>query len=158
MNAATEMLAGTAAQCWLSFRLDGQLYAAPLARVREVIRPGEITPVPGAAPDLLGVRHLRGRIVPVMDGRRRLGLAVRDDADEEVRIVMLGHGPHLVGLRVDAVGELLIASDEAVSAPPPNRTQRDEDPVQGVLESRGSFVALLDVCRLCRLPADAGAH
>jgi purine-binding chemotaxis protein CheW len=158
MNAAPEMLAGTAARCWLSFRLDGQLYAAPLARVSEVIRPGEITPVPGAAPDLLGVRHLRGRIVPVLDGRRRLGLVVHDDADEDVRVVMLGHGPHLVGLRVDAVGELLIFSDEAVSAPPPNRTQRDEDPVQGVLESKGSFVALLDVCRLCRLPADAGAH
>ena len=158
MSAAIEMLAGTAAQCWLSFRLDGQLYAAPLARVSEVIRPGEITPVPGAAPDLLGVRHLRGRIVPVMDGRRRLGLAVRDHADEEVRIVMLSHGTHLVGLRVDAVGELLISSDETVSAPPPNRTQRNEDPVQGVLESRDSFVALLDVCRLCRLPADAGAH
>ncbi|HEY8328585.1 MAG TPA: chemotaxis protein CheW, partial [Rhodanobacter sp.] len=62
------------AQHWLSFRIGTQLYAALLDDVSEVIRDGDLTPVPGAAPDLLGVRHLRGRIVPVMDGRRRLGL------------------------------------------------------------------------------------
>ena len=40
-------------QRWLSFRIGGQLYAAPLAQVREVIRDGELTPVPGAAADVL---------------------------------------------------------------------------------------------------------
>ncbi|KRE90929.1 chemotaxis protein CheW [Frateuria sp. Soil773] len=147
-----------AAQSWLGFRLDGQLYAAPLASVSEVIRPGELTPVPGAAPDLLGIRHLRGRIVPVMDGRLRLGLPARTHGDDaEARIVMLVHGSHQVGLYVDAIGELLAPAVAEVAPPPPGRARRDDDPVHGVLAWRGGFVALLDVRRLCRLPADDGA-
>ncbi|HEV2621259.1 MAG TPA: chemotaxis protein CheW [Frateuria sp.] len=136
---------------WLTFQLDGQAYAAPLAQVSEVIRMAEVTPVPGAAADLLGVRHLRGRVVPVLDGRRRLGLPPCDADSEGVRVVMLTHATHWIGLRVDAVGELLVP-DAAVAAPPPGRAARTDDPVTGVLPWKGGFVALLDVRRLCRLP------
>lgn len=144
-------------QHWLTFQLDGQAYAAPLAQVSEVIRIGEVTPVPGAAADLLGVRHLRGRVVPVLDGRRRLGLPPRDGDSDSVRVVMLSHASHVVGLRVDAVGELLLPGDAAVAPPPPGRATRVDDPVTGVLPWKGGFVALLDVRRLCRLPEDAAA-
>lgn len=140
---------------WLSFRLGGQLYAAPLQEVSEVIRDGELTPVPGAAPDLLGIRHLRGRVVPVLDGRRRLGLSDETRADPfQVRQVMLSHGPHLVGIRVDAVGDLLEAGVTDITPPPPGGAARQDDPVHGVLPSQGGFVALLDVRRLCRLPLE----
>ncbi len=157
MNASQGMHAGgqtavSVGQHWLSFRIGTQLYAAPLAEVSEVIREGELTPVPGAASDLLGVRPLRGRIVPVLDGRRRLGLALLPLAEPtQVRLVMLVHGPHLVGLRVDAVGELLSSDGLEIAPPPPGRVSRADDPVSGVLPWQGGFVALLDVRRLCRL-------
>jgi len=141
-------------QHWLSFRIGAQLYAAPLIDVSEVIRDGDITPVPGAADDLLGVRHLRGRIVPVLDGRRRLGLPDSPPSDEAlVRIVMLAQGGHRVGVRVDAVGELLCSDGIDIAPPPPGRASRRDDPVSGVLSWQGGFVALLDVRRLCRLGA-----
>lgn len=152
----TASSAASTAQYWLTFQLDGQAYAAPLAQVSEVIRMGEVTPVPGAAADLLGVRHLRGRVVPVLDGRRRLGLAPRDADDESVRVVMLTHAAHWIGLRVDAVGELLVP-DAAIAPPPPGRAARTDDPVIGVLPWKGGFVALLDVRRLCRLPESDAA-
>ena len=140
---------------WLSFRIGGQLYAAPLTQVSEVLRDGELTPVPGSATDVLGVRHLRGRIVPVLDGRRRLGLSEEKRVDPfQVRQVMLSHGPHLVGIRVDAIGDLLEARDSDIAPPLPGAAARDEDPVHGVLPSQGGFVALLDVRRLCRLPLE----
>lgn len=150
-------MAAVAGHQWLSFRMGSQLYAAPLAEVSEVIREGELTPVPGAAADLLGVRPLRGRIVPVLDGRRRLGLALLPLPEPtQVRLVMLVHGPHLVGLRVDAVGELLSSEGLEIAPPPPGRVSREEDPVSGVLPWQGGFVALLDVCRLCRLEQNDG--
>lgn len=140
---------------WLSFRIGGQLYAAPLTQVSEVLRDGELTPVPGSASDLLGIRHLRGRIVPVLDGRRRLGLAEDGRVDPlQVRLVMLSHGAHLVGIRVDAVGELLSAKVADIAPPPPGGMLRNDDPVHGVLPSPEGFVALLDVRRLCRLPLE----
>ena len=142
----------SAHQHWLSFRIGPQLYAAPLAEVSEVIRDGELTPVPGSAPDLLGVRPLRGRIVPVLDGRQRLGLSLLPAPEPaQVRLVMLLHGVHLVGLRVDAVGELLSSDGVDIALPPPGRVNRQDDPVSGVLPWQGGFVALLDVRRLCRL-------
>jgi purine-binding chemotaxis protein CheW len=110
---------------WLSFQIGSQLYAAPLVQVSEVIRAGELTPVPGAAADLLGIRHLRGRIVPVLDGRLRLGLPDTPAADPaRVRVVMLSHGSHQVGLRVDEVGELLSTDDTDIAPRPPDRARR----------------------------------
>lgn len=142
-------------QDWLSFRIGGQMYAAPLTQVSEVLRDGELTPVPGSASDVLGIRHLRGRIVPVLDGRRRLGLSEEGRADPfQVRQVMLSYGVHLVGIRVDAIGDLLSAAANDIAPPLPGGTTRDDDPVNGVLPSQGGFVALLDVRRLCRLPLE----
>lgn len=142
---------------WLSFRIGGQLYAAPLGQVSEVLRDGELTPVPGSAPDVLGIRHLRGRIVPVLDGRRRLGLSEEQRVDPfQVRQVMLSHGPHLVGIRVDAIGDLLDANTSDIAPPLPGGA-REDDPVHGVLPSQNGFVALLDVRRLCRLPLESEA-
>lgn len=142
---------------WLSFLIGAQLYAAPLNEVSEVIRIGELTPVPGAAADLLGIRLLRGRIVPVLDGHLRLGLPLLPVADpERVRVVMLSHGNHLVGLRVDDIGELLHTEGHEIAPPPPGRASRTDDPVSGVLAWQGGFVALLDVRRLCRLQRESG--
>ncbi|GAB2532911.1 chemotaxis protein CheW [Rhodanobacter koreensis] len=144
-------------QHWLSFHIGAQLYAAPLADVSEVIRPGELTPVPGAAADLLGIRLLRGRIVPVLDGCLRLGLPVLPAADpERIRVVMLSHGSHLVGLQVDDIGELLRIDGGEIAPPPPGRASRPDDPVSGVLAWKGEFAALLDIRRLCRLQQEGG--
>lgn len=138
---------------WLIFHLAGQSYAAPLTRVSEVVRDGDVTPVPGAASDVLGIRQLRGRIVPVLDGRRRLGLTGAPADAAHSRIVVLSHQGHLVGLRVDTVGDLLDVGAETL-APPPGRTSREDDPVDAVAPWQGGFVALLDVRRLCRLPEE----
>lgn len=136
---------------WLSFQLDGQHYAVLLSQVSEVIRDSEPTPVPGAAGDLLGICHLRGNIVPVMDGRRRLGLNTHTEADAaSVRIVVFAHEAHRVGLRVDAVGDLLQPDVDSIELPPA-RSGRIDDPVRAVMGWQGGFVALLDVVRLCRL-------
>ncbi|WP_395119799.1 chemotaxis protein CheW [Rhodanobacter sp. FW102-FHT14D06] len=155
MNAPARAPAAAAGH-WLSFRIGAQLYAAPLEAVNEVIRDGDITPVPGAAADVLGVRHLRGRIVPVLDGQRRMGVASAPLDPASVRIVMLAHAEHLVGLRVGAIGELLHSDGIEIEPPPPGRASRRDDPVTGVLSWQGGFVALLDVCRLCRLGGEAG--
>jgi purine-binding chemotaxis protein CheW len=136
---------------WLSFQLDGQHYAVLLSQVSEVIRDCTPTPVPGAASDLLGICHLRGNIVPVMDGRLRLGFHNAKESDPaSVRIVVFAHEAHRVGLRVDAVGDLLQPKAEAIELPPA-RSGRVDDPVQAVMGWQGGFVALLDVARLCRL-------
>ena len=145
-----------ARQAWLSFQLSGQHYAVPLVQVSEVIRDGAPVPVPGAAPDLLGICQLRGTIMPVMDGRLRMGLQAAPAADPAtIRIMVLAQGAHRIGWRVDAIGEVLRPNTDAIEAPPTHGGRAD-DPVLAVVPGPCGFVALLEVARLCRLDRLAG--
>ncbi len=102
---------------WLGFSLKGQRYALSLTSVREVIRPGDITPVPGAPVDVLGVVNLRGQIVPVLDGRRRFGLdGTGDAADEDAqRVIVFDDGGTVVGMRIDVIGDMLTFDPDEVA-------------------------------------------
>ena len=58
----------------LVFKLDGGAYALPIERVREIVRPRALTPMPHVPAEILGVLSLRGEIVQVIDARRRFAL------------------------------------------------------------------------------------
>ncbi|SFW36828.1 chemotaxis protein CheW [Luteibacter sp. UNCMF366Tsu5.1] len=137
---------------WLGFSLKGQRYAVSLASVREVIRPGGITPVPGAPEDVLGIVNLRGQIVPVLDGRRRFGLDLATEADDDDarRVIVFDEGGTVVGMRIDVIGEMLTFDPDDVAPPPPGRAERRDDPVSGVVTRDDGFIALVDVPKLCR--------
>ena len=55
--------------------IGGQLFGLPILRVQDVFMPERLTRVPLAPPEIAGVLNLRGRIVTLIDMRRRLGLA-----------------------------------------------------------------------------------
>lgn len=75
----------------LSLELDDFRYALPLASVEQVIRSVAITPLPGAPAVIAGVIDLRGRIIPVIDLRRRFGLAERPVGLDEQFLVVAIH-------------------------------------------------------------------
>lgn len=60
------------------FALDAQRFALPLAAVRRIVRAVELTPLPGAPDIVLGAIDLAGRVVPVLDMRKRFGLPERE--------------------------------------------------------------------------------
>ncbi|TCV94177.1 purine-binding chemotaxis protein CheW [Luteibacter rhizovicinus] len=138
---------------WLGFVLKEQHYAVTLASVREVIRCGDVTPVPGAPDDVLGIVNLRGQIVPVLDGRRRFGLAgcVAPDREDAQRVVVFDDEGSIVGMRIDAIGDMLDFNASDIAVPPPGRASRRDDPVSGVVTRHDGFIALVDVQRLCRV-------
>jgi len=137
---------------WLGFSLKGQRYAVSLACVREVIRPGDITPVPGAPDDVLGIVNLRGQIVPVLDGRRRFGLDgnVAQEEEDAQRVIVFDESGTVVGMRIDVIGDMLQFEAGDIAPPPPGRAERRDDPVSGVITRDDGFIALVDVARLCR--------
>jgi len=100
----------------LTFRWGDEHYALPLALVHEVVRPGRMTPVPGAPHALLGAMALHGEVLAVADVRALLGPAIvsreQENSSERAigshRVIVAGEPgkDEAIGLLVDAVGEI----------------------------------------------------
>lgn len=102
----------------VTFELFGEIFALPILDVREIIRMTTITPVPQAPSFVEGVINLRGQILPIVDLRKRFGIAPQERTEETcIAVVELGHNV-AVGLIVDAVREVESIPSDSVTPPP----------------------------------------
>jgi len=99
------------------FSLGGYEYGLAADNVLEVIRFVAVTPVPESPHWVLGVIDLRGRAVPVVEGRRRLGLPEREDWLSPA-IVIVDRGGAVSGLVVDAAIDMTTVGRQMLEAPP----------------------------------------
>jgi purine-binding chemotaxis protein CheW len=90
----------------LTFKLDDQEYALNIANVVQVVRMVAVTPAPKASEFVEGVVNLRGKVIPVVNARRRLGLPARP-YDLNTQLLIAQAGGHAMALMVDAVSEVL---------------------------------------------------
>lgn len=89
-----------------TFAVGGLRLGLPVEDVVEVVRGEPVTPVPLAPATVAGLLNLRGRIVPVLDARARLGLPPRSDGQESAHVVLDLDGEH-VSLIVDREGDVV---------------------------------------------------
>ena len=127
--------------------LAGEAYAVEIGRVQEIIRMQPITRIPNGPPWIEGVTNLRGRVIPVLDLRRRLGLPA-GQTTRRSRIVVAELGEHTVGLVVDGVSEVLRVPPEAVEPPSSLVTTADSVYLRAVANIGERLVLLLDLSRL----------
>jgi purine-binding chemotaxis protein CheW len=99
------------------FRMAGQRYALPIDRVQEVQQIVAFSTIPSGGVGILGMIDLRGRVVPVVDLRRMVGLPSAPYGLETPMLVCHRAG-QLVALIVDEVEDVLGVSEECVQAPP----------------------------------------
>lgn len=137
---------------YLTFRLGSGRYGVGVLRVREIIRPTAFTPTPGMPAYMLGVINLRGRIIPVADLRQRFGMEPAASLDLACIIVVeLAGGtqpPLTMGLRVDAVDEVLNVTADEVQEPPRFGVACATEHLLGMAKSKGLVTTLLDLDRL----------
>ena len=126
-----------------TFGLDGLLFGIPADRVQEVLRPQPITPLPLAPPAIAGLLNLRGQIIPAIDLRRLLGMALRQDRDPACHLVLCRRsGP--VSLLVEEIGDVLEAGEPVVEPPPETLAPRLRQALAGVCPLPGRLLLLLD--------------
>jgi purine-binding chemotaxis protein CheW len=101
---------------YLSFALAGEMYAMPIALVAEILRLPAITEVPRAPDTVLGVISVRGKLVTVIDLRRRLNLPPAEP-DRKSRILLADTRAEQVGLLVDEVQQVWRLASEEVEPP-----------------------------------------
>ncbi|MBL8096614.1 MAG: chemotaxis protein CheW [Anaerolineales bacterium] len=128
----------------VSFDLNKEHYGVDIANVEGIIKLQRITTVPGAPAYVEGVTNLRGKILPVIDLRRRFGLP-RAEATVDTRIVIVRISTFVVGLVVDAVSEVLVVDPATVEPPSPLAMTTDSTFVKAIARFEGRLVILLDL-------------
>lgn len=135
---------GTAERQLVVFRLAQDIYGFDIEAVREIIRMQEITRVPNAPEHIEGVINLRGRICPVMDLRKRLGVS-ESRATAESRIVVVEIAGDDVGMIVDAVTEVLRVPGDRIQPPASLVITADTRVVEGIVNLGDRLIILVDL-------------
>jgi purine-binding chemotaxis protein CheW len=98
-----------------AFRVGEEEYVIDLRRIREILQPVPVTPVPHAPEFLAGVMNLRGEVIPVVDVRERLGAP---GTSPRSKVLVVNVAGRLLGLIVDAVAEVVRIPRSDIRPPP----------------------------------------
>lgn len=128
------------------FELNGQRYGLPILEVQEIMRMVPVNPVPSASEYLEGVINLRGRVIPVLNLSRRLGLPGKE-RDGETRIIVVEQGGRKIGMIVDRVLEVGRYNEADIETP--DVVGNTAGCLSGFAKKDGHILLLLNTGALC---------
>ena len=131
----------------VGFRVGRETYGVPIVSLHEIVRVPEITAVPDAPDYVEGVINLRGKIVSVIDLRKRLGEREITNSRRN-RILVVEHNGRLSGLIVDSASEVLKVPAEDIEPSPTQFEEGGLNCVTGLGKYQGRLIVLLDMSKL----------
>lgn len=134
----------------VTFRVDNEEYGLDIMKVQEIIRIVESVKVPKAPPYVEGVVNLRGKIVPIIDLRKRMGKTVTPYSDSS-RIIVVDTGGRLAGLVVDMVIDVIILSSDQTEPCPSIDDSERSDYLLGVARWNERLITVLNLENLLKL-------
>ena len=134
---------------YLTFRLGNEEYGLQILKVQEIIQMQQITRLPRTPEYILGVINLRGKIIPVLDLRRKFGLEASQDTDKTcINVVQIADAkgqPITIGIRIDEVKEVLDIAASNIQETPSFGAAVDTDFILGLGKISDSVKILLDI-------------
>lgn len=128
----------------VSFNLGKEEFAVDILKIQEINRMVEITKVPKSPEFVEGVINLRGKVIPIIDLRKRFNLPGSENT-KQTRIVVVDIDNKVVGLVVDAVSEVLRLPANTVEPPPPIVAGIDSEYISGVGKLEDRLLILLEL-------------
>ncbi len=132
----------------VTFNLQDDEYGFHVDFVHEVRRMRKVVYVPEAPAFVEGLIKLRGEIIPVVDLRKRLGLAKKEHK-KSTRIIIVKVKGHTLGVIVDSVNEVLAISEGDIDHP--DSVLKDTAFLKGVAKVPGRMILIIDIDRLLTL-------
>jgi purine-binding chemotaxis protein CheW len=135
----------------LSFTVEQETYAVDILRVREIRGFSPVTHMPDTPSHLLGVLNLRGSIVPIVDMRRRIGIASVEPSTLTVIIVLSVEGDkgrRDFGLVVDGVSDVVDLPPEAIKVAPEISECDREHLISAIADAGERMILILDIDRM----------
>lgn len=129
------------------FSLYGEEFGIEITRVKEIIKPREITRLPHTPDFIEGVTNLRGEVIPVIDLKKRFGIG-SSQTTEDNRIIIAEVDGNRVGFIVDAVTEVLRIPESAIDPPPRSVAGLKAEYLQGIGKLENRLLIVLDVARI----------
>jgi len=131
----------------VGFRIGRETFGLPISIVREIVRVPEITSVPNAPDYIEGVINLRGRIIPIVDLRKRFG-EKSFEANKKNRIVVVELESRAIGLIVNSASEVLRIPPSEIEEPHNVFKEGELNYITGVGKLNGRLVILLDLNKI----------
>lgn len=128
------------------FNLAKEEYGLPIGKVQEINRVAAVTKLPHTPEFMEGIINLRGRVIPVLDLRKRFGLDAREH-DDSTRIMVTDVSGQTVGLIVDAVHEVVTIKGSSIEPSPPTFILEAQY-IEGIGKMEGRLVILLNIDRI----------
>ena len=125
-------------------------YAIEISRVREIVNPLDVTPLPHTPDEIVGVADHRGEVVPVVDLRVRFNLQPKEE-ERGTKWILVNIGSHIVGLVVDSVTDVFGARNDEIRVTPDVGGNRDLRGITGVARHEGKLVFILDIMRFLEI-------
>ena len=128
----------------VSFNIGDEEFGVDILKVQEINRMLEVTRVPNAPEFVDGVINLRGKVIPIIDLRRRFQME-RKEHDKHTRIVVVELNGKVVGFVVDAVSEVLRIPKSITEPPPPIAAGIGTEYITAVAKLEDRLLILLDL-------------
>jgi purine-binding chemotaxis protein CheW len=125
------------------FELGAEFFGVDISTVESIIKMQAITKMPHSPRFVEGVTNLRGKVLPVIDARKRFGMPAQEP-DRKSRIIIISVDRREVGLIVDGVSEVLTINEQTIEQAPPLATTVESAFITGIAKINDRLVILLD--------------
>jgi purine-binding chemotaxis protein CheW len=136
---------------YLTFKLDEEVFALDISKVREVLDFTTVARVPRTPDFMLGVINLRGSVVPVVDMRLKFGMTKTQRSVNTCIIIVeieIDEETTILGALVDSVQEVLDLDPEQIEPPPRIGTRLDTRFIKGMGKRENDFIIILDIDKI----------
>ncbi|MDD5432524.1 MAG: chemotaxis protein CheW [Candidatus Omnitrophica bacterium] len=135
------------------FKIADKEYGVDIKQVRHVIRMKEIVTIPDSADFVEGVISLRGKVIPLLNLRKKFSLK-SENSKKENRIIITQIKEHLIGVLVDEV--LNVANIEHGAITPPDKFLKDASYLTGVIKIGNRLILLIDFEKILSVDDETG--
>ena len=136
-------------KAYLTFVLGDEKFAIGVENVQEIVEYGQVTKVPNAPHYMLGIINLRGRVLPLLDTRLKLGLP-KKEFSTKTRIMVLdlqitSEKSIQIGAVVDMAKEVIEIHDSEIQVPSEFEHEKAETPIIGIVNNQGDITMIMDL-------------
>lgn len=131
----------------VTFKIEDEEFAIDILKVHEINKMMTITKIPNASESIKGVINLRGKIIPVVDLRKKLGF-IEKPHDKSTRIIVVECDSIILGFIVDSVSEVLRIPENTIEPPPSVVSGISSEFIEGIGRINERLFILLNLNRL----------